>query len=154
MAALHRIGVLVERRAVELAEPMRVLREMAWHPVEDHGKAGAVAGIDQGCEIGGRAERPAAMDSGLRPLAGPGMTAGSWRRGRALAKRALHQHRVEPAIELVADRLERTVMLGGFVQEPCERRDVHRHTRPGSRSVISWSSQTLPSGSLNEAYVA
>jgi len=27
------------------------------------------------------------------------------------------------------------------------------HTRPGSRVLISWSSQPLPSGSLNEAHV-
>ena len=37
-----------------------------------------------------------------------------------------------------------------------EVRDVHRqssHSRPGSRAVISWSSHSLPSGSLNAAYV-
>jgi hypothetical protein len=51
------------------------------------------------------------------------------------------------------DCLERAVMLGHLVQKLCEIRNVHRHTRPGSRSVISRSSGPLPSGSLNEAYV-
>ncbi len=39
-----------------------------------------------------------------------------------------------------------------FVQELRQRRDVHGHMRPGSRSVISCSIHPLPSGSLNEAY--
>ena len=34
------------------------------------------------------------------------------------------------------------------------RRPVVGQTRPGSRSVSSWSSQLLPSGSLNDAYEA
>ena len=38
MAALHRIGVLVERRAVELAEPVRIVREMSRHPIENDGR--------------------------------------------------------------------------------------------------------------------
>ena len=59
-----------------------------------------------------------------------------------------------PPVVRRGDRFERTVMFGRFVQELCKRRNVHRHTRPGSRSVISCSSQTLPSGSLNEAYEA
>jgi len=36
-------------------------------------------------------------------------------------------------------------------RSPTERNVVSRSTRPGSRAVISWSSQRLPSGSPNEA---
>src|SRR4051812_34437543 len=50
--------------------------------------------------------------------------------------------------------LERVVMLGRFVQELGEPGDVHRHTRPGSRSVISCSCQVLPSGSAKDARLA
>ena len=39
MAALHRVGVLVERGAVEMREPVRVVGEMAGHPVEQHADA-------------------------------------------------------------------------------------------------------------------
>ena len=41
MAALHRIGVLVERGAVEVGEPVRIVGEMPRHPVEQHAEAGA-----------------------------------------------------------------------------------------------------------------
>ena len=34
VAALHRIGVLVQRGAVEMAEAMRIVREMPGHPVQ------------------------------------------------------------------------------------------------------------------------
>ena len=58
-------------------------------------------------------------------------------------------------------RLILAVMLLCLSQELCQSRDVHLLSppsrsfrgcqRPGSRSVISWSSQPLPSWSLNEA---
>ena len=38
--------MLVERRSVEPAEPVRIVGKMSRHPIEDHGEAGAVAGID------------------------------------------------------------------------------------------------------------
>ena len=47
MAALQRIGVLVERGAVEIAEPVRIVGEMPGHPVEQHADAFAMAGVDQ-----------------------------------------------------------------------------------------------------------
>ena len=56
MPALLRIGVLVERGAVEAGKPVRVVGEMAGHPVEQHAEAGAVAGVDQCDEIFRRAE--------------------------------------------------------------------------------------------------
>ena len=40
MAALPRIGMLVERGAVESAEPVRIVGEMARHPVEDDAEPG------------------------------------------------------------------------------------------------------------------
>ena len=54
--ALERIGVLVKRGAVEAAEPVRIVREVAGHPVEQHADALAVAGIDQRGKILRRAE--------------------------------------------------------------------------------------------------
>ena len=54
--ALPRVGVLVERGAVEPPEPVRVGREMARHPIEQQPEPGAVAGIDKGAEIVGRAK--------------------------------------------------------------------------------------------------
>ena len=56
MLALSRVGVLVERGAVESRETVRVLGEMAGDPVEDHADAGAVERVDEGAEVVGRAE--------------------------------------------------------------------------------------------------
>ena len=71
----------------------------------------------------------------------------------APALASVHVRRVPvPPVVRWGDRLERAVMVGRFMQELCASRNVHHHTRPGSRSLISCSSQTLPSGSLNEAY--
>src|SRR6185437_4967281 len=53
MAALHRIGVLVERGAVETAESVRIVGEMSGHPVEDDAQSLFVAGIDEMREICG-----------------------------------------------------------------------------------------------------
>ena len=56
MAALQRIGVLVKRGAVEMAEAVRIVGEMPGHPVEQHAEPFAVAGIDQRGKVLGRAE--------------------------------------------------------------------------------------------------
>ena len=56
MAALQRIGVLVQRGAVEMAEAMRVVGKMPGHPVEPHGDAFAMARFDQRGKILRRAE--------------------------------------------------------------------------------------------------
>src|SRR2546429_5027833 len=48
--------MLVERGAVEAAEPVRVVREMPGHPIEDHGEARAMTGVDEMQEIGRTAE--------------------------------------------------------------------------------------------------
>ena len=45
--ALARVLVLVERGAVEAREAVRVLREVAGHPVEQHADARLVAGVDE-----------------------------------------------------------------------------------------------------------
>ena len=55
--ALPGIGVLVERRAVEAGQAVRVLREMAGHPVEDHAEAGLVAGVDRARKSSGVPKR-------------------------------------------------------------------------------------------------
>ena len=56
MLALARVGVLVERRAVEVGQPVRVLREVRRHPIDDHADARLVAAVDEVHEIVGRAE--------------------------------------------------------------------------------------------------
>jgi hypothetical protein len=56
VTALERIGVLVQRCAVKTAEPVRIVREVPRHPVEQHADALAVAGIDQCGKILRRAE--------------------------------------------------------------------------------------------------
>ena len=56
MLALARVGVLVEMRAVEPGERVRILREVAGHPVEDHADAVRVALVDELHQVGGRAE--------------------------------------------------------------------------------------------------
>ncbi len=69
--ALQRIGVFVERGAVELAEAVRIVGKVARHPVQDHAEAGAVAGIDQGEKILRRAE-PAGRGVHAGRLIAPG----------------------------------------------------------------------------------
>ena len=47
LLALARVGVLVERGAVEEGQAVRVLGEVRGHPVDDHADARLVAGIDE-----------------------------------------------------------------------------------------------------------
>src|SRR4029077_9325501 len=42
--------------AVEMRKPMRIIREMARNPIEQHSETGAVTGLDQRGKIGGAAE--------------------------------------------------------------------------------------------------
>ena len=56
MLALPRIFVLVERRAVELRQAVRVFREVAGHPVEDHANARRVTRVDEQLEVIRRTE--------------------------------------------------------------------------------------------------
>jgi hypothetical protein len=56
MAALQRVGVLVERGAVELRKPVRIVGKMPGHPVEQDAETVRVAGVDQRGEIGRRPE--------------------------------------------------------------------------------------------------
>ena len=55
MHSLPRVGVLVERRAVEMAQPVPVAREVGRHPVDHHADVGLVAVIDEVHEVFGRA---------------------------------------------------------------------------------------------------
>ena len=56
-------------------------------------------------------------------------------------------------VVLRSGRLVRAVVLLCLSQKLRQRRDVQAASpRPGSRVLISWSSQPLPSGSLNEAH--
>src|SRR5881397_2283904 len=55
MLALARIGVLVQRRAVEAREPVLIFRKMSGHPVENHADARLMTGIDEELELFGRA---------------------------------------------------------------------------------------------------
>src|SRR5581483_2512341 len=55
MVAFARVGVLVERRAVEAREAVRVRRKMRRYPVEDHADALGVTAVDERGELGRRA---------------------------------------------------------------------------------------------------
>ena len=54
--AAARVGVLVERGAVEARERELVAREVRGDPVEDHAEAVAVQAVDELAEVVGRAE--------------------------------------------------------------------------------------------------
>ena len=56
MLALARIGMLVERGAVEEHQAVRVLGEVRRHPIHNHADARLVAAIHEVLEIVGRAE--------------------------------------------------------------------------------------------------
>ena len=56
MPSLPRVGMLVERGAVEPREAVGIVREMPGHPIENDAKSGAVAGVDQRCEVRRRPE--------------------------------------------------------------------------------------------------
>ena len=56
VAALARVGVLVEAGAVEAGQPMRVVGEVAGGPVEDHADTRRVKAVDEVAEVVGRAE--------------------------------------------------------------------------------------------------
>ncbi len=73
--AFARIGVFVERGAVELAQAVRVVGKMPRHPVQDHAETGAVAGIDEMGEILRRAEPRAGGELRQRLIA-PGAAEG------------------------------------------------------------------------------
>ena len=51
MVALARVGMLVEVRAVEEAQAVRVPREVRRHPVEDHADARLVQHVDEVHEV-------------------------------------------------------------------------------------------------------
>ena len=76
MEALPRIGVLVERGAVEIGEAMRVGREMRGHPVDDDADPGLMQPVDHGGKLlwraiarGGREEAHGL----IAPRSGKGM---------------------------------------------------------------------------------
>ena len=54
--ALARIGMLIKGGAVEAGEPVRIVREMRRHPIQDHAEPGTMAAIDEGGEILRRAQ--------------------------------------------------------------------------------------------------
>ncbi len=54
--SLAGVRVLVEGRAVEAREPVRIFWKVPGHPVQDDGDACGMAGIDEGAEVVGRAE--------------------------------------------------------------------------------------------------
>ncbi len=67
--ALARIVVLVEMRAVEIGQPVAVLREMRRHPVDDHADALLVAAVHEVLEVVRRAE------AGRRRIVADGLVA-------------------------------------------------------------------------------
>jgi len=58
MIAFARVGMLVERRAVETRQPPDIGRKMSGDPVDDHADAGGMAPVDEIGEILGIAIAP------------------------------------------------------------------------------------------------
>ena len=56
LLATHRVGVLVERGAVEARESPLVLGEVRWNPIDENGNPQRVQMIDQVAEVVGMAE--------------------------------------------------------------------------------------------------
>ena len=90
--ALPRVGMLVERRAVELRQPVLILRKMARHPVEDHADAMAMALIDEVAEIIRRAE-PAGRREEADDLVAP----------RSGERMLHHRHQLDVRVAHLAD---------------------------------------------------
>ena len=102
MEALARVGVLVEMRAVEVGEPVRVVGEVRGHPVQDHADAVLVQVVDQvhevlrravaagGSEVAGHLVSPGAVEGMLhhrhefhvREAHAVGSTRPAWARAR------------------------------------------------------------------------
>ena len=61
--------MLVKRGAVEMGEAMRIVGEMARHPVQQHAEAFAMAGIDQRGKILRRAEPAGGREQAGRLIA-------------------------------------------------------------------------------------
>jgi len=78
MIAAAPVRVLVQRRAVEAGQAVRVAREVRRHPVQDDAEPGAVRGVDEGGEVRGRPEaagRREQADGLVAPGAVEGMLA-------------------------------------------------------------------------------
>ena len=92
MKSLARVGVLVEMRAVEVGEAVRVGREVRRHPIEDHADAVLVQVVDQVHEILRRA-----VARGGREVAGglisPGAVEGMLHHGQKFDMRESHAGR-------------------------------------------------------------
>ncbi len=120
MRALARIGVLVEMRAVEERQAVRVAREMRGRPIENHADAFLMAAIDEVHEIFRRAE--AAGDREISDgLIAPGLVERMLHDGHQLDVRVAHLLDVgnqligefaigEPAISVVASSPPRAEM--------------------------------------------
>src|ERR1700728_2995601 len=70
MPTLSLVGMFVQGRAVEGRQPVRIVGEMARHPIEDDRESGAMTGVDQFEKIVRRAE-PAGRSVKSRRLVAP-----------------------------------------------------------------------------------
>ena len=73
MEAAARVGMLVERRAVEMGEAMRIDREMRGHPVENDAEARRMGAIDEAGEAGRIAEAAGRREQADRLIAPGGV---------------------------------------------------------------------------------
>ena len=76
--ALARIGMLVQRGAIEVGQAVAVGRKMRRHPVQDHAQAGFMGGLDEVAEILGRAVARGRREQADR-LVAPGAIVGMLR---------------------------------------------------------------------------
>ena len=72
---MHRICVLVDRRPVEVREPVRIVWKMPGHPVEQHANSPGVQGVHQLREVRWRAEAASRREQAGR-LVAPGAVEG------------------------------------------------------------------------------
>ena len=119
--ALPRIGMLVQMRAVEHGQSVRVLGKMRGHPVEDHAKSGFVAAVDKMPEIIRVAEA-----AGGREVAGhlvaPRAVERMLRHGHQLEMREAHLQAVGKETIRQLQIAERTIVL---LDHALPRAEVH-----------------------------
>ena len=120
MHSLPRVGMLVQGRAVEVAQPVSVAGKVGRHPVDDHAHVGLVAIVDEVHEVFGRA-----VAAGRREVAGRLVAPRAVE--RVLADRHELQVRVAHLVHVVDELLGQlaVVEVAATVFRPLPRAQMH-----------------------------
>jgi hypothetical protein len=129
--AAARIGVLVQRRAVEARQREVVAREVRRHPVEDHADAVLVHAVDERAEVVGRAVARRGREV-ARDLVAPGAGERVRHHGHQLDVRVAHVARVGRELVGQLEVAQRPVALQR-VQPPRAEMDLVDRYRPPQR---------------------